>query len=258
MKDTDFDCDSGVIEGRNALAEALKAGTRIDKLYLLASGGDRGLSELTEKCRAAGAVIVRCDRRRLDEMSNTGAHQGVIAAVAAAEYSSIPDILALAAERGEKPLIVVCDHLCDVSNLGAIIRTAELAGAHGVIIPKRRGAGVTPAVAKASAGAVSYMKIARVPNITAALDELKEAGVWIFGADMDGTVPLYAADFAGASAVVIGAEGEGLSRLVRESCDFIVSIPMFGRINSLNASAAAAVILYEAVRRRHFSGGSDS
>ncbi|MBR6740174.1 MAG: 23S rRNA (guanosine(2251)-2'-O)-methyltransferase RlmB [Clostridia bacterium] len=246
---------SGVIEGRNALSEALKAGVRIDKLYVLSSGGDRGLSGLVAACRKAGAVVVPCERRRLDEMSHTGAHQGVIAAVAQTEYASIEDMLKLAGERGERPMIVVCDHLCDVSNLGAIIRTAEVSGAHGVIIPSRRGAGITPAVAKASAGAVSHMLIARVPNIVSAIKELKDAGVWVFGADMDGTVGLYEADLAGPSAIVIGAEGEGLSRLARENCDFIVSIPMFGRVNSLNASAAAAVLLYEAVRRRHFGGG---
>ena len=254
MNDRERD-GAGIIEGRNALSEALRAGVRIDKLYVLASGGDRGLSALVSACRESGAVIVQCERRRLDEMSRTGAHQGVIAAVAQTEYASIADMFKRAEDRGERPMIVVCDHLCDVSNLGAIIRTAEVSGAHGVIIPSRRGAGITPAVAKASAGAISHMLIARVPNIVAAIKELKELGVWVFGADMDGTVSLYEADFAGPSAIVIGAEGEGLSRLARENCDFIVSIPMFGKVNSLNASAAAAVLLYEAVRRRHFGGG---
>ena len=166
------------------------------------------------------------------------------------EYASVDDILNAAREKGEAPLIVGCDELSDPHNLGAVIRTAECAGAHGVIIPKRRSAGLTAIVAKTSAGAVSYLPVARVPNLTAALKELKERGLWVYGADAGGATSLYDADLKGPAAVVIGSEGYGLGRLVREQCDFLVSIPMKGRINSLNAAAAAAVVLYEAVRQR--------
>ena len=183
-------------------------------------------------------------------MSATGAHQGVIAMVAAHSYATLDDILNRAKERGEAPLIVICDELSDPHNLGAIIRTAECAGAHGVVIPKRRSVGLTAIVGKASAGALEYMPVARVTNITNAIKELKERGVWIFGTAAEGATPLYQADLKGAAAIVIGNEGDGMSRLVAESCDLKVSIPMKGRISSLNASAAAAILLYEAVRQR--------
>ena len=183
-------------------------------------------------------------------MSATGAHQGVIAMVAAHSYATLDDILNRAKERGEAPLIVICDELSDPHNLGAIIRTAECAGAHGVIIPRRRSVGLTAVVGKASAGALEYMPVARVTNITNAIKELKERGVWIFGTAAEGATLLYQADLKGAAAIVIGNEGDGMSRLVAESCDLKVSIPMKGRISSLNASAAAAILLYEAVRQR--------
>ena len=194
--------------------------------------------------------MVETDRRKLDQMSATGAHQGVIAMVAAHSYATLDDILNRAKERGEAPLIVICDELSDPHNLGAIIRTAECAGAHGVVIPKRRSVGLTAIVGKASAGALEYMPVARVTNITNAIKELKERGVWIFGTAAEGATPLYQADLKGAAAIVIGNEGDGMSRLVAESCDLKVSIPMKGRISSLNASAAAAILLYEAVRQR--------
>ena len=183
-------------------------------------------------------------------MSPTNAHQGIIASVAAHEYVTIDDILQSAQERGENPLIVICDELTDPHNLGAIMRTAECAGAHGVIIPKRRSVGLTAVVSKASAGAIEYMPVARVSNIAAAIRELKERGVWVFGTAANGTTALYDADLKGAAAIVIGNEGVGMSRIVSESCDFKVSIPMKGKISSLNASAAAAILLYEAVRQR--------
>ena len=195
-------------------------------------------------------MVVEADRRKLDGMSVTHSHQGVIAAAAVREYADVEDILAAARSRGEAPLIVVCDEISDPHNLGAIIRTAECAGAHGVVIPKRRSAGLTAVVAKTSAGAVSYLPVARVPNLTAMLKDLKKQGVWIFGTAADGDTSLYAADFKGGAAIVIGSEGEGMSRLVREQCDFLVSIPMGGQLNSLNASAAAAIVIYEAVRQR--------
>ena len=183
-------------------------------------------------------------------MSRTHAHQGVIALAALREYVSVQSLLDGAREKGEQPLLVVCDEISDPHNLGAILRTAECAGAHGVIIPKRRSAGLTAIVGKTSAGAVSYMPVARVANLPAALKELKKQGVWIYGTAAEGTTPLYGADLRGPAAIVIGSEGSGMGRLVRETCDFLVSIPMKGRISSLNASAAAAILLYEAVRQR--------
>lgn len=240
----------GLIEGRNAVIEALRAGTGIDKVYLARGETDAALGHIASKAREAGAVVVECDRRKLDGMSRTHAHQGVIAVTAVREYADVSDILAAAREKGENPLIVLCDELSDPHNLGAVIRTAECAGAHGVIIPKRRSAGLTAVVAKTSAGAVSYVPVARVPNMTALIKDLKKEGIWVFGAEADGTTPLYEADLRGPCAIVIGSEGFGMSRLVAEACDFKVSIPMKGKVNSLNASAAAAVLLYEAVRQR--------
>ena len=240
----------GLIEGRNAVIEALRAGTAIDKIYLQKGETDKTLGHIASKARAAGIVVVEADRRKLDGMSRTHAHQGVIALAAVREYVSVEDILADAAAKNEKPLIVVCDEISDPHNLGAIIRTAYCAGAHGVIIPKRRSAGLTSVVAKTSAGAVSHMKVARVPNIPSLLKDLKKQGVWVFGTAADGTTGLYDADLKGPAAIVIGSEGDGMTRLAAENCDFLVSIPMKGDLNSLNASASAAILLYEAVRQR--------
>ena len=239
-----------ILEGRNALTEALASGRAIDKVFIAEGSTDRALARLAAQAKQAGAVVVETDRRKLDQMSATGAHQGVIAMVSAHSYATLDDILNRAKERGEAPLIVICDELSDPHNLGAIIRTAECAGAHGVVIPKRRSVGLTAIVGKASAGALEYMPVARVTNITNAIKELKERGVWIFGTAAEGATPLYQADLKGAAAIVIGNEGDGMSRLVAESCDLKVSIPMKGRISSLNASAAAAILLYEAVRQR--------
>ena len=240
----------GVIEGRNAVIEALRAGTAIDKIYLQKGETDRTLGHVASKARAAGIVVVEADRRKLDAMSRTHAHQGVIALSAVREYAGVEDILRTAADRGEPPLVVVCDEISDPQNLGAIIRTAECAGAHGVIIPKRRSAGLTAIVAKTSAGAVAHVPVARVPNIPSLLKDLKKQGVWVFGTAADGTTALYDADLKGPAAIVIGSEGEGMTRLASENCDFLVSIPMRGKLSSLNASAAAAILLYEAVRQR--------
>ena len=242
--------NDGVIEGRNAVIEALRAGTAIDKIYLMKGESDSALGHIASAAREKGIVVVDADRHKLENMSRTHAHQGVIALAAVREYASVDDILNAAREKGEAPLIVVCDELSDPHNLGAVIRTADAAGAHGVIIPKRRSAGLTAVVGKTSAGAVAHVPVARVPNLPALLKELKEAGVWVFGTAADGTTPLYQADLKGPAAIVIGSEGTGMGRLVAENCDFTVSIPMFGKINSLNASAAAAVLLYEAVRQR--------
>lgn len=241
----------GLIEGRNAVTEALRAGTAIDKVYIAKGETDAALGHIAAKAKAAGAVVVDVDRRKLDFMSRTHSHQGVIAVAAVREYVEVEDILAIAREKGENPLIVVCDELSDPHNLGAVIRTAECAGAHGIIIPKRRSAGLTAVVAKTSAGAVAYVPVARVPNLTKTLNDLKREGIWIFGTAAGATTSLYQADLKGPAAIVIGSEGTGMSRLVAENCDFNVSIPMKGKINSLNASAAAAILLYEAVRQRN-------
>lgn len=240
----------GIIEGRNAVIEALRAGTTMDKIYLAKGETDKTLGHIASKARAQGIVVVEADRRKLDGMSRTHAHQGVIALAAVREYVSVDDILADAAAKNEPPLIVVCDEISDPHNLGAIIRTAYCAGAHGVVIPKRRSAGLTSVVAKTSAGAVSHMKVARVPNIPSLLKDLKKQGVWVFGTAANGTTGLYDADLKGAAAIVIGSEGDGMTRLAAENCDFLVSIPMKGDLNSLNASASAAILLYEAVRQR--------
>ena len=238
------------LEGRNAVTEALRSGRTIDKVFIASGETDRGLQRLAAQAKEAGAVVVPVDRRKLDMMSQSHSHQGIIAQVAAREYASLEDILQEAEERGEAPLIVICDELSDPHNLGAILRSAECAGAHGVVIPKRRSVGLTAVVAKASAGAVEYMKVARVTNITAAIEELKKRGVWIFGTAAEGSIPMYRADLKGPTAIVIGSEGDGMSRLVRQSCDVTVHIPMRGQISSLNASAAASILLYEAVRQR--------
>ena len=240
----------GQLEGRNALQEALRSGRTIDKVFIADGEIDRGLQRLAAQAQEAGAVVVSVDRRKLDAMSTTRVHQGVIALVAAHLYYSIDDILEEAASRGETPLIVICDELSDPHNLGAILRSAECAGAHGVIIPKRRSVGLTATVAKASAGAVEYMKVAKVGNINNAIAELKEKGVWIFGTAAEGSIPMYKADLTGPTAIVIGSEGDGMSPLVRKNCDVTVHIPMKGHITSLNASAAASILLYEAVRQR--------
>ncbi|MBQ1675621.1 MAG: 23S rRNA (guanosine(2251)-2'-O)-methyltransferase RlmB [Oscillospiraceae bacterium] len=240
----------GIIEGRNAVIEALRTDTPIDKIYLAKGETDKTLGHIASRAREAGIVVVEADRRKLDAMSRTHSHQGVIALAAVREYVSVQSILDAAAEKGEPPLLVVCDEISDPHNLGAILRTAECAGAHGVIIPKRRSAGLTAIVAKTSAGAVSYVPVARVANLSATLKELKKQGIWVFGTAAEGTTNLYNADLKGPAAIVIGSEGDGMSRLVSENCDFLVSIPMRGRISSLNASAAAAILLYEAVRQR--------
>lgn len=241
--------ETTLYEGRNAVMELLRAGRTVDKLFVAPDQNGR-MADIIALAKKSGAVVTQVDRRKLDAMSETGVHQGVIAQAAAHGYVSIDDILQVARDRGEQPLILVCDGLTDPHNLGAVIRSAETAGAHGVVIPKRRSVGLTATAAKASAGAIEHIGVARVTNLAAAIDELKENGVWVFGADAGGDKQLYEADFAGAAAIVIGSEGNGLSRIVHDKCDFIVSIPMKGKVNSLNASAAAAVLLYEAVRQR--------
>lgn len=240
----------GQLEGRNAIQEALNSGRTIDKVFVASGDTDRALQRLAAQAKEHGAVVVSVDRRKLDTMSSTRAHQGIIALAAAHEYCSVDDLLEEAAARGEAPLLIICDELSDPHNLGAILRSAECAGAHGVIIPKRRSVGLTATVAKASAGAVEYMKVARVTNISAAIAELKEKGVWVYGTAAEGSIPMYQADLTAPTAIVIGSEGDGISPLVRKNCDVMIHIPMKGRISSLNASAAASILLYEALRQR--------
>ena len=251
MSDTEErELKNDLIEGRNAVIEALRAGRSIDKIFIAKGEVDKTLGHIASKARAMGIVAVECDRRKLDFMSVTHAHQGVIALCSVRDYCSMEDILSLAAERGEKPFVVVCDEISDPHNLGAVIRSAECAGAHGVVIPKRRSAGLTAIVDKASAGAAEHMLIARVPNIPAALDTLKSRGLWVYGTAADGSSPLWQTELTGPLALVIGSEGDGMGRLVRESCDFTICLPMKGRVSSLNASAAASIVMYEVLRQR--------
>ena len=238
------------IEGRNAVLEAFRSGKTIDKLFLLDGCMDGPIRTIQREAKKHDTIISYVTKERLDQISETGKHQGVIAYAAAYTYASIDDMLQKAKDAGEDPFLIFLDNVEDPHNLGAIIRTAYCAGAHGVIIPKRRSVGLTATVAKASAGAMEYMKVARVSNINAAMQELKDKGVWIFGTAAEGAIPMYKADLKGPAAIVIGNEGVGMSQLVRKNCDVIVSIPMAGRISSLNASAAASILLYEAVRQR--------
>ena len=237
-----------IIAGRNAVAEALRAGRAIDSV-LLAKGDRAGsISALAAQCRRKGLLVKEVDSRKLDALCGPN-HQGIAALAACKETVTLDELFAAAEAKGEPPFFVVCDELEDPHNLGAILRTAETAGIHGVVIPKRRSAGLTSAVYKASAGAVEYVPVARVSNITDALREMKKRGVWVYGLDMDGET-WCSVDMKGAAAVVVGSEGRGISRLVKEQCDFIVSLPMRGHITSLNASVACGIVLYEAARQR--------
>ena len=239
---------SNVVVGRNAVAELIRSGAPVDKI--LVSGREGSVVAIIAEAKKAGIVVVDSTVESIERLAHGENHQGIAAMVAEKAYSTVEEILAIAEERGEKPLIVVCDGINDPGNLGAIIRSAEIAGAYGVIIPKRRSAGLSPAVFKASAGALAHLPVARTANITATLKELKEAGLWIFGTDAAGDKFYYDADLKVPAAIVIGSEGEGMSRLVTETCDFLVKIPMLGQINSLNASCAAAVLLFESLRQR--------
>ena len=235
------------IAGRNAVMEALKSGRNLDSV-LIARGDRQGsIAAIAARCKEQGIPIKEADVRKLDAMAAN--HQGVIAIAACKEYVTLDALFDAAAERGESPFFIVCDELEDPHNLGAILRTAEAAGAHGVIVPRRRSVGLTSTVYKASAGAVEYVPVARVANINDTLRELKERGVWVYGLDMDGE-DWCATDMTGATALVVGSEGRGVSRLVRENCDFILSLPMNGRVNSLNASVACGIVMYEVARQR--------
>lgn len=237
------------IEGRNAVMEAFRSGQVIDKLFILDGCQDGPVRSIAREARKKDTIINYVPKERLDQLSQTGSHQGVIAQIAAYEYSTVEDILEKAREKGEPPFIFLLDNIEDPHNLGAIIRTANLAGAHGVIIPKRRAAGLTATVAKTSAGALNYTPVAKVTNLGKTIDELKEAGIWFVCADMDGD-RMYDLNLKGPIGMVIGNEGEGVSRLIREKCDFTAAIPMKGDIDSLNASVAAGILAYEIVRQR--------
>ena len=237
------------IEGRNAVMEAYRSGKTIDKLFVLDGCHDGPVNSITREARKNDTIINYVSKERLDNMSKTGKHQGVIAYAAAYEYAEVSDIIDAAREKGEPPFVFILDNIEDPHNLGAIIRTANLAGAHGVIIPKRRAVGLTATVARTSAGALNYTPVAKVTNISATIEELKKEGMWFVCADMGGEV-MYNLNLKGSIGLVIGNEGDGVSRLVREKCDYIASIPMKGDIDSLNASVAAGVLAYEIVRQR--------
>lgn len=238
-----------IIEGRNAVMEAFRSGKPIDKLFVLNGCQDGPVRSILREAKKQDTLVNFVSKERLSQMSETGRHQGVIACAAAYEYSQVEDMLSLAEKRGEDPFLILLDNIEDPHNLGAIIRTANLAGAHGVIIPKRGAAGLTSTVAKASAGALNYTPVAKVTNLKKTMEELKEKGIWFVCADMDGKL-MYQLDLTGPIGLVIGNEGEGVSRLVKENCDFTAGIPMKGDIGSLNASVAAGVLAYEIVRQR--------
>ncbi|MCM1065458.1 MAG: 23S rRNA (guanosine(2251)-2'-O)-methyltransferase RlmB [Eubacterium sp.] len=241
--------EESAIEGRNAVIEAFRSGKTIDKLYILDGCQDGPVMTIKREARKQDTIVKYVTRERLDQMSDTGKHQGVIAITAAYEYAEVEDILAAARKKEEDPFILILDNIEDPHNLGAIIRTADLAGAHGVIIPKNRAVGLTAAVAKTSAGALNYVPVARVTNLAKTIEDLKKEGLWFVCADMSGTT-MYQLDLKGPIGLVIGSEGQGVGRLVREKCDMTAAIPMKGNIDSLNASVAAGVLAYEIVRQR--------
>lgn len=241
--------NENMIEGRNAVLEAFRSGKTVDKLYVQDGCKDGPVQTILREARKQDTIVQFVGKERLSQLSETGKHQGVIASVASYAYSTVEEMLALAKERGEDPFLILLDNIEDPHNLGAIIRTANLAGAHGVIIPKRRAAGLTAVVAKTSAGALHYTPVAKVTNLVKTMEELKEQGLWFVCADMDGE-RMYDLNLKGPIGLVIGSEGEGVGRLVRETCDFVASIPMQGQISSLNASVAAGVLAYEIVRQR--------
>lgn len=243
------DWNEKIVEGRNPVLEAIKSGRTIEKIYMAKGAVDGSLRMITAMAKDRGIVINEVERKRLDDMSETGGHQGIIALVSPYVYSDVDEILNKAKIKDEPPFIIILDEIEDPHNLGSIIRTANLSGAHGVIIPKRRAASVTAAVAKASAGAIEYTLVAKVTNINQTLKELKEKGLWIAGLDMDGEI-CYEKDLKGPIAIVVGSEGKGISKLVKENCDMVVRIPMSGDIDSLNASVAGGIMMYEIQRQR--------
>lgn len=249
-REKDEDGKEGVIAGRNAILEAMKSGTGIEKIFISRGEHEGSIVRILALAKEKKISVQECDRVKLEFLCGVRNHQGIVAYLAQKEYCTIDDILRCAEEKGEAPFILIADEIADPHNLGAIIRTAEACGAHGIIVPRHRGVGVTPVVAKSSAGAVFYVNMAKVTNIVQAIEELKKKGVWVYGTDAVGTSTLFETDFTGPCALVIGSEGNGMSRLVTEKCDFLLSIPMTGKINSLNASVAASVLMYETMRQR--------
>lgn len=240
-----------MIIGKHAVLEALRSGRTVNKIWIAQGSNPQQISQVIDMARSAGVIYQFVDRRKLDQMVEGGArHQGVIAQVAPHEYASIDDLFAAAETRGEPPLFVILDEIEDPHNLGSVLRTVECAGAHGVIIPRRRSAAITQATVKTSAGAVEYVPVARVSNLAQTIEGLKQRGVWIAGADAAAKSSAYEADLTGPLAIVIGNEGRGMSRLTRDKCDFLIKLPILGRIQSLNASVACGILLYEAVRQR--------
>ena len=237
------------IEGRNAVLEAIRAGKTIDRLFVLSGSQDGPIRTITDKVKKMDTIITFVTKERLDQLSQTGKHQGVVAYAAAYEYAEVEDILAAAREKNEAPFIIMLDSIEDPHNLGAIIRTAHQAGAHGIIIPKRRAVGLTATVAKTSSGAINYLPVAKVTNLSVTIEELKKEGIWFVCADMDGEM-MYNLDLKGPIGLIIGSEGDGGGRLIKEKCDYIAKIPMFGKVDSLNASVAAGILAYEIVRQR--------
>ena len=248
----DDDKTEDIIEGRNAVLEALRAGTTINKVFIAKGDVDSALRHIASTAREVGTVVVEVDKRKLDTMSSTHAHQGVIALASCVSYATVDEIIKNSQDKSEPALIVICESISDPHNLGAIIRTCEAVGAHGVIIPKRRSAGLNSTVAKTSGGAVYHMPVARVTNINATIKELKNAGFWIFGTTVTGDSNLWKTDFNAPCVIVIGSEGSGISRLVSDNCDYLINIPMYGKMSSLNASVSAAIILYEVKRQRAY------
>ncbi len=244
--------DENTVYGRNAVRELLSCGRDIEKLYITSGEREGSINQLLGIAAERGIPITECDKQRLDSIAHGGRHQGIIAIASERNYSSVDEILEYANERGEAPFVVVLDGIEDPHNLGAVIRTAECLGVHGVIIPKRRAVGLTTTVAKSSAGALEHMRVAKVTNIPAAIDDLKEKGLWVYGADMGKNV-YYKNDMTGPIALVLGSEGFGLSELVKKRCDVIVSIPMYGMVNSMNVSCAAATVLAEIAKQRHIN-----
>ena len=245
--------ESLTIEGRNAVLEAFRAGKTIDKIFVLDGCQDGPIRTIVREAKKGDTILSFVAKERLDQMSETGKHQGVVAYAAAYGYAQVEDILNAARKKNEPPFVILLDGIEDPHNLGAIIRTANQAGAHGIIIPKRRAVGLTATAAKASAGAINYTPVAKVTNLVKTMEQLKEEGLWFVCADMDGGV-MYGQNLKGPIGLVIGSEGDGASRLVKEKCDFVTKIPMFGDIDSLNASVAAGVLAYEVVRQRRFAG----
>jgi 23S rRNA (guanosine2251-2'-O)-methyltransferase len=248
-KDTNTETDTSVIEGRNPVLEAIRAGVTVDKLFILDGCQDGPIASIRREARKSDAVVSFVSKERLDQLSPTGKHQGVIARIAAYRYAEVSDILAAANAKGEPPFIILLDNIEDPHNLGAVIRTATLAGAHGVIVPKNRACGLTATVARTSAGALNYTPVAKITNLRQTIIDLRKQGLWFVCGDSAG-VPMYDLDLTGPLGLIVGAEGAGVSRLVRESCDYVAAIPMYGDIDSLNSSVAAGVLAYEVVRQR--------